>query len=550
MKTKIKKYLPEGLFCWFLISLMVPNVLLSIGEPMPFMAKAANILLPLGVIGILATLSDRIGRTVWLMFPLVFLAAFQIVVIGLYGNGVIGVDMFLNVATTNSSEVDELLSSLAPSITFVVLLYVPSLVIASIMIARKRRLSERFIHKGRRTAIVLAVFGVMAMATGYAEAERNETVEVKEHIYPANAVYNAWMAYDRENKQKNYAKSSADFSFATQSLHPGNQKEIVIMVVGETSRASEWELCGYERQTNPQLSARDDIYFWREAVSESNTTHKSVPMLLSTVNANDFEKEIYSAKSVVTAFNEAGYHTVFISNQQPNHSFIEYFANEADTTLYMKPGKNGGNAPDIRMLPVAEKFMYDNHPKTLLVLHTYGSHFNYSDRYNQRDRLFIPDDCSHAAPSSRRQLVNAYDNSIVATDRLLNSLIEAAEDHNCVASLIYTSDHGEDIFDNGSIRFLHASPRPTYEQVHVPFLVWLSPAYREMYPDVAANLSESLEKRISSSEAFTPTAMQLAGLASPRLDEKMSLASGKYTEHPFIYLNDHNEPVALKNILQ
>lgn len=545
MKTKLRKYIPETLYCWFLITLIVPNVLLSVTEPMPVNIRVANVLLPLGVIGILAAISDRIGRTVWLMFPLVFLAAFQIVVMSLYGNGVIGVDMFLNVATTNSSEVEELLGSLGPSIGLVCVLYIPSLVTAGILMARKRRLSERFMHGSRRVAIMAAIFGVMAIAEGYAD---KRTVSLRHDIYPLNALYNAWLAIDREHRQGEYAITSGHFRHGAVSTRDPEQKELVILVVGETSRASNWQLCGYNRGTNPKLSKRDDVMVWPNAFSESNTTHKSVPMLLSPVNATNFGTEVYNVKGIASAFSEAGYHTVFLSNQQPNHSFIEYFANEADSTVYINP--DDLCRPDDHLIEPAVEAMHGASPKTLIVLHTYGSHFNYRDRYAEEDRLFTPDEYHNVSPEVRPELVNAYDNSIVATDRLLATLIDEASRCHCVASLLYTSDHGEDIFDRGSMRFLHASPRPTLEQVHVPVVAWLSDEYREEYPNIERNLRNSMPKDVSTSEAYFPTALQMAGIEVDRPQLGASLADASYTPADRIYLNDHNEPVALKNILQ
>lgn len=82
------------------------------------------------------------------------------------------------------------------------------------------------------------------------------------------------------------------------------------MVIGETSRACNWSLYGYSRQTNPKLAQCEGLVAFPYALSESNTTHKSVPMLLSPVSAVDYDS-LYYRKSIVTAFKEAGFHTAF-----------------------------------------------------------------------------------------------------------------------------------------------------------------------------------------------------------------------------------------------
>ena len=63
---------------------------------------------------------------------------------------------------------------------------------------------------------------------------------------------------------------------------------LVILVVGETARAHNWQLLGYDRPTNPRLSRRDGIVAFPRVLTSSNTTHKSVPMLLSAVDADTY----------------------------------------------------------------------------------------------------------------------------------------------------------------------------------------------------------------------------------------------------------------------
>lgn len=107
------------------------------------------------------------------------------------------------------------------------------------------------------------------------------------------------------------------------------------MVVGETSRAMNWSLYGYERETNPELCDIEGLTAFSHVLTESNTTHKSVPMLISSVSAHDFG-QILRQKSIITAFKEGGFSTAFFSNQRYNHSFIDFFGMEADTYDFIK----------------------------------------------------------------------------------------------------------------------------------------------------------------------------------------------------------------------
>ncbi len=123
------------------------------------------------------------------------------------------------------------------------------------------------------------------------------------------------------------------------------------MVIGETSRSANWSIYGYNRETNPELTKIKGLTAFCHVLTESNTTHKSVPMLMSSVTAHDFNS-IYRQKGIITAFKEAGYRTAFFSNQRYNHSFIDFFGKEADICDFIKEdaGDGGYNPSDDELL--------------------------------------------------------------------------------------------------------------------------------------------------------------------------------------------------------
>ena len=116
------------------------------------------------------------------------------------------------------------------------------------------------------------------------------------------------------------------------------------------------------------------------------------------------------------------------------------------------------------------------------------------------------------------------------------------------AAMLYTSDHGEDIFDDSRHLFLHASPVPSYYQLHVPFLIWMSDNYRETYPEHWKNAVDNKDKNISSSSSFFPTMLSLAGIETPYRDDSQSVTAPHYVLKPRVYLNDHNDPRPLDDL--
>lgn len=321
------------------------------------------------------------------------------------------------------------------------------------------------------------------------------------------------------------------------------------MVVGETSRACNWALYGYERETNPGLSGIGGLTAFSHVLTESNTTHKSVPMLLSPVSASSFDS-IYYQKGIITAFKEAGYQTAFFSNQRYNHSFIDFFGKEADTYDFIKEdvGDSNYNPSDDELLKLVAKELGKGVSRQFIVLHTYGSHFNYKERYPVEQAFFLPDMPVDAEVKYKDNLINAYDNSIRYTDNFLVRLIDMLQEQHVNSALIYTSDHGEDIFDDNRHLFLHASPVPSYYQIHVPFFIWMSENYRQRYPSLLEAAQANRQKNVSSSASFFQTMLEIGGVETPYRNDSLSVTSALFIERPRVYLNDHNEARTLDDV--
>lgn len=449
--------------------------------------------------------------------------------------------MFLNVATTNFKEVSELLSSLIEAIITVIAIYLPPIIWAIILIVRKYTCSDRCRQIIGKIGIAVSATGLVMLIVCLVSVPG---FKITRNIFPVNVISNMIEAVNRSVKTTQYLSTSKNYRYDATSIHDKNMPELYILVIGETSRADNWQLYGYERPTNPRLSERNDIVVFSKTLSESNTTHKSVPMLLSPLTSDNFGDSIYYTKGICEAFNEAGYNTAFFSNQQRNHSFIDFFANQAKTTEYIKD-----EDPDARDSKLVEKMVEyiknNNGQKTFIVLHCYGSHFDYQERYGEEFKLFTPDYTVDASSKNRQELVNAYDNTILFTDAVLDSIISYVEALGIPAVVAYTSDHGEDIYDDDRGRFLHASPTTTFTQIHVPMIFWASQAYYTNFTDQINTLSDNSGIDVSSSSSLFPTMLSLAGINSHHVNYTLDLSSKKFKTAKRKYLNDYNETVSL-----
>ncbi len=530
---------------WLVPILMcVPNVALSIVEPGYTPAeRIANVALPWGTYTLLMSWSGHSGRSTLLLLPIMILCAFQIVLLYLYGRSIIAIDMFLNVATTNSREAGELLSNMSQAILSVCLLYLPPIVAAVILLKGKARSGKRI----RRAA---ALTGATALAAGLS-CVAVDFIKIGEYpagrkLFPANVIHNIVTATERTAATARYFTTSAGFSFSAQAEKSAKaiEDEVYVLVIGETSRARNWQLMGYDRPTNPLLSERRNLLAYPLTLSESNTTHKSVPLLMSGLTSENFRDSIYLTKSIFTAFNEAGISTAWFSTQQRNRSFIDFFGDEAGETRFLVD--DGKSHYDDELCDRLRRYVGSHLGQRLfIVLHTYGSHFNYRDRYLDDSRVFLPDEYGSASADRRRELINAYDNTIVATDRMLDNIIGILDKSGRASTMLYVSDHGEDIFDDSRLRFLHASPTPTYWQLHVPIVLWMSDSFKDAHPEKYRAAEANTKKNVSSSRSVFNTMLSLAGISAKRYMPEASLSDNRYTEPRRLYLNDYNESVPL-----
>lgn len=528
----------EGLtwFMLFLLVLIIPNLVLAVTEQLTAGGRVAGIVMPLAVYGLIMSLSRKTGRTMILMFPVLFLGAFQMVLTYLYGRGPIAVDMWLNLVTTNSGEVDELLSQLLPAIVWVVVIYVPTIALAATLWAKKRWANGAMVKALRLPALFATAGALLFTALLSGLTPYSPTND----MFPLNAVCNLGMAFGRQTASVEYKETSKDFRFYAKCSFEDKEPETLVLVIGETSRANNWQLYGYSRKTNPLLMQVKGLTVFTNYMSQSNTTHKSVPILLSLAEADNYDI-LYHTKGIMQAFREAGYHTVFLSNQQRNHSFIDFLGEQADDCLFLRDS-HPDNAYDTDLLvPLAQKLARQKGKRTFIVLHTYGSHFSYADRYPDFMREFKNDQYDGAKRQYRPQLINAYDNSICQTDLLLRRIIEQLAAQGGSAAMVYTSDHGEDIFDDARHLFLHASPFPSFWQLHVPLVVWTSPAYRERHADIARCLNANRRKRAESNSVFH-TLLTMGGVTTSYRNDSLSLASPSFTPHRRLFIDDHNEP--------
>ena len=256
-----------------------------------------------------------------------------------------------------------------------------------------------------------------------------------------------------------------------------NEKAVVVLVIGESSRKANFQLYGYQRNTNPLLSRQEGLKVF-EATSCATYTTAGTKAILEPQDSGDLYELLpnYAFRTGVdVSWRSSNW------GEPPIH-IDEYLTNEELGEKY--PDENIYNDA-ILLKGLRERIESSPKNKVLIVLHTSTSHGpKYADKYPKEFEVYKP--VAKNVEEGQKNvdlLINAYDNTILYTDFLVDSLINMLRSMtDWHSAMIFISDHGESLGENKM--FMHGLPMKLAPKVQyeIPFLVWTSDHFRDYKP--------------------------------------------------------------------
>ena len=389
-------------------------------------------------------------------------------------------EMLTNVLQSNMAEGSRLITP-----TYILWIIGLGVVPALLYLITKVQYRKWYKEIGMRLAMIaLSVIIVGMIGKGfyqdYASFFRNNK-STTDLLLPSNFVgasiskYKLW-------REENIPYSTQDLG--AKQDKSDNYRHFIVLIVGETTRAMNWGLNGYTRQTTPKLAARgDQIINFRNVTSCGTSTAHSVPCMFSTFDRTDYDAaKAERQDNLLDILQHAGIDITWLDNDAGCKGVCNRVKSVDITALNLADYCHNGECLDNILLTQFDNALNNSTKDTILVLHTIGSHGpTYHERYTDKERLFTPTcDTNEINKCSQEQLVNTYDNTIVYADQFIDQVINKLEHRDDLESaVIYLSDHGESLGENGV--YLHSAPYAIApkEQISIPMIMWFSKTFRQ-----------------------------------------------------------------------
>ncbi|MDY6039960.1 MAG: phosphoethanolamine--lipid A transferase [Elusimicrobiaceae bacterium] len=390
----------------------------------------------------------------------------------------IDADMIRNTFETHPGEVKDLITPL--SVLWLTLGgIVPAVWLARVKIVFRPFWKEVTARLARCGILLLCVLVLAPFVyKEYASFGRNNR-EVRRLVNPHNYVY-ATVRYFQIEQQKKRPFTKLDEQ-AEHIPYPDEEKTVFIVVLGETSRAMNFSLNGYEKETNPELKKHDIVNF-RNVQSAGTATAVSVPAIFSFTSRKDFSPtDAKYTENLLDLLKQTGYEILWKENDNGCKGVCQRVPN-MEMDLKDKRFCDGTYCKDEILLDGLEEYLKNIKGHTFIVLHTIGSHGpTYYRRYPEKFKKFTPTcDTEEIQTCTQEQIQNTYDNTILYADHIAASIIEILKKFpEYESGMMYVSDHGESLGENGV--YLHGLPYSIApkEQTSVPMVIWMSEVMKE-----------------------------------------------------------------------
>ncbi len=317
----------------------------------------------------------------------------------------------------------------------------------------------------------------------------------------------------------------------------GAPNRTIVMILGESTSRHHLGLYGYYRDTTPRLNAlKNELFVFQDVISPHSHTNLAMKKMLTFKN-NDNAGEWYEYPTLLNCLDDAGFQTYWISNQEPYGLWANTttaLANQAHVRIFnsWRASDSDLKIPyDTALLKYLDNVLEtDPNPVKFIVLHLMGNHVNYKDRYppefNRFDGSTVSDESREFLTPSKKQIISEYDNAVLMSDHVVSEVIERLRSLSEPTCVLFLSDHGEEVYDQRNFCG-HTESVGNRFMIEIPFILWLSPAYRANYPEKTGMIQGNLDNPWMTDD-LVHTVLDLADVDFEMFDPGRSIVNAAF----------------------
>lgn len=292
----------------------------------------------------------------------------------------------------------------------------------------------------------------------------------------------AYSSWSQAEDSRNLFDPTAHFTYQP----PKDVNDLyVVFVIGESARRDHMGVYGYSRDNTPYLDKETHLAALQGYSCDTSTKLSLRCMFVREGGASEAPERTLKEMNVFTVLKKQGFSSELFAMQSEAWFYNKVMADDYALRETIQSEKRNVGKPIDDMALVSElKDSLERHPqgKHLVVLHTKGSHYLYTERYPREFARYQPECKGIDDSCSTEEMINSYDNSLLYTDYVLKQIFDQLRNRNAI--VFYASDHGESISKN---MHFHGTPRDQapIEQRSIPIMVWASDKFLQQ-PDNAS----------------------------------------------------------------
>lgn len=358
-----------------------------------------------------------------------------------------------------------------------------------------------------------------------------------------------FLAYEASNNMKTCEKMFKQGNTKPTLTKNNSTIPYVVYILGESTARRHMSLYGYPLKTTPYLDKieeQGDLVKFTDVVSPNGHTMAVLSKLFNFYRQGA-KGNWYEYTDLFSVLNQAGYHTAWLSNQEyagiygnNGRLYAERCNEQAFTRIRGSQNSQIKDPYDSALLPLLDTFLKNKqHKKNFIVLHLMGTHAKYNDRYPSTFQAFKAEQ-EQGESNKVRQTRAEYDTAIRYNDSIVNAIINRFKGKN--ALIIYTSDHGEDVFEINKNTADHGDISINNNMVEIPMCVYMSKTFQTKHTNLTKRIRQSANRPFMTDDMIH-SILDLMEIQTKEYNPTLSIFNARFNSKRVRYCYNKRYPI-------